>query len=124
MSQQNSIPAIRNELASEYGKYMTAKSNKGFLRLIVKGLIIPIVLLLVMFTGTAFVLANYAPARYTQVKDIIFTKVDFEKLTGQSNSVTRDMLDHWLILDAAKQQHDENAPQDTSSQQQIPNQPQ
>jgi len=124
MFQQNSIPAIQNELRSEYGKYIAAKSNNGFLRFIVKGLIIPLVALLVILTGSAFILANFAPARYTQVKDIIFTKVDFKKLTGQPNSVSKEFLDHWLILNPEKQQSDKAAPQEKLPQDQTAIQPQ
>jgi len=124
MSQQNSIPAIRNELASEYGKYIAAKSNRGFLGFIIKRLIVPLVAVLVILTGAAFALANFAPARYTQVKDILFTKVDLEKLTGRSNSVNKEFLDHWLILNAAKQQDDEKAPQKKLPQEQSTNQSQ
>ena len=124
MSQHNSIPAIHNELRSEYGKYIAAKSNKGFFRLIIKVVIIPLVALSVMLAGAAVFVANFAPARYTQAKDIIFSKIDFERLTGQSNSVNKELLDRLLILNSPKQQLDEQATQEKLQQDQTPNQPQ
>ena len=104
MSHENSAPAIQRELASEYGRYVKSNSNKGILRFIVKGLLIPFVAILIILTGASFILANFSPAMYMQARDIIFEKVDFEKLTGQTNSVNKEYLDSLLILNPEKQQ--------------------
>jgi hypothetical protein len=119
MSHENSARAIQSELASEYGKYVKAKSNKGIANFIVKVFVIPGVALLIVLTGASFAVANFSPATYTQVKDIIFAKVDVEKLTGQPNAINKELLDSWLVLSAAEQQGQPKAQEELVQEQQT-----
>ena len=100
MSQENSIPVLQSEIASEYRQHVESKSNKGVMTAFIKALVIPVVAILMILTGAAFAVANFSPAMYTQVKDNIFEKVDFEKLTGQPDSINKEYLDSWLILNS------------------------
>ena len=59
---------------------------------------------------------------YTEVKDNIFEKVDFEKLTGRPDSTNKEFLDSWLILNSEKQQGEEKAQQETVQEEQIESQ--
>ena len=104
MSQENSIPVIQSEIASEYGRYVESKSNKGAMGFFIKVLVIPFAAMLIIITGGAFAIANFSPASYTQAKDIIFAKVNVEKLTGMPDSIAREHLDSWLILNSEKPQ--------------------
>ena len=106
MSHENSVPVIQSEIATEYRQYVKSNSNKGIMGSIVKVLVIPFVAMLVILTGASFTLANFSPAMYTQVKDVIFEKVDFEKLTGQTDSINKEYLDSWLILNSEIQQEE------------------
>ena len=123
MSHENSIPVDQSELASEYGRYVESKSKKGFMSFFIKALIIPVVAMLIILTGTAFAVANFSPATYTQARDIIFANVDFEKITGQPNAATKEMLDSWLVLGSELQQGEglaqEEQTQEQHTQQQM-----
>ena len=123
MSQENSIPVLQSEIASEYRQLVDTKSNKGVMRLFVNVLIIPFIAILMILTGAAFTIANFSPAMYTQVKDNIFEKVDFEKLTGRPDSINKEFLDSWLILNSEKQQGEEEAQQEPVQEEQIESQP-
>ena len=124
MSQENSIPVLQNELAPEYGRYVESKSNSGgIVGLIIKALVISIVATLIILTGAAFAIANFSPAIYTQAKDIIFEKVDVEKLTGLPDSTSKEYLDSWLILNSEQLQGEEKALQEPLQEQPIESQP-
>jgi len=114
MSHENSAPAIQRELASEYGRHVQSNSNKGIMRFVVKGLLIPFAAMLVILTGASFALANFSPAMYTEAKDIIFEQVDFEKMTGQTDSINKEFLDSWLILNSENQPGEEIALEETT----------
>ena len=104
MSHENSLQIDQSELATEYGRYVESKSKKGPVRLLFKVLVIPLVLLLIILTGAAFAIANFSPAMYAHAKNIIFAEIDVEKLTGLPNSIAREHLDSWLILNSEQQQ--------------------
>ncbi len=122
MSQENSIPVLQSEIAQEYGRYVESKSNKGVMSFFVKVMVIPFIAMLLILTGAAFTIANFSPAMYAQAKDIIFEKVDFEKLTGQPDSINKEYLDSWLILNSQALPVEENAQQETLQEAQIENQ--
>ena len=122
MSQENSIPVLQSEIASEYRQRVETKSNKGVMSLFVKALIIPLFAVFIILTGVAFSIANFSPTMYTQAKDIIFEKVDFEKLTGRPDSINKEYLDSWLILNSEKQQAEEKTQQATLEEEQTENQ--
>ena len=122
MSQEDSIPVLQSEIASEYRQQVESKSNKGIMRLFVNALIIPFVAILMILTGAAFTIANFSPAMYTQVKDNIFEKVDIEKLTGRPDSTNKEFLDSWLILNSEQLQGEEKAQQETEKEVQIESQ--
>jgi len=122
MSQENSIPVLQSEIAQEYGRYVESKSNKGVMSFFVKVMVIPFIAMLLILTGAAFTIANFSPAMYAQAKDIIFEKVDFEKLTGQPDSINKEYLDSWLILNSQALPVEENAQQETLKEAQIENQ--
>ena len=122
MSQEDSIPVLQSEIASEYRQQVESKSNKGIMRLFVNALIIPFVAILMILTGAAFTIANFSPAMYTQVKDNIFEKVDIEKLTGRPDSTNKEFLDSWLILNSEQLQGEEKAQQETEQEVQIESQ--
>lgn len=122
MSQENSIPVLQSEIAQEYGRYVESKSNKGAMSFIVKVMVIPFIAMLLILTGAAFITANFSPAMYAQAKDIIFEKVDFEKLTGQPDSINKEYLDSWLILNSQALPVEENAQQETLQEAQIESQ--
>ena len=122
MSQENSIPVLQSEIAQEYGRYVESKSNKGVMSFIVKVMVIPFIAMLLILTGAAFITANFSPAMYAQAKDIIFEKVDFEKLTGQPDSINKEYLDSWLILNSQALPVEENAQQETLQEAQIESQ--
>lgn len=119
MSHENSAQVIQNELASEYGRRVIANSKKGSRGIFVKALVIPLIALLIILIGTSFVIANFSPATYTQAKDIIFAKVDFEKFTGQSNAINKEILDSWLILNPEIQQGEVNALEEKAQEEQT-----
>ena len=123
MSQENSIPVLQSEIAQEYGRYVESKSNKGVMGLFVKALVIPFVAVLIILAGTAFTIANFSPATYTQAKDIIFEKVDFEKITGMPDSTSKEYLDSWLIFNSEKQQGEEKTLEENTQEAQIESQP-
>lgn len=122
MSQENSIPVLQSEIAQEYGRYVESKSNKGAMSFIVKVMVIPFIAMLLILTGAAFITANFSPAMYAQAKDIIFEKVDFEKLTGQPDSINKEYLDSWLILNSQALPVEENAQQEPLQEAQIESQ--
>lgn len=109
MSHENSAPAIQRELASEYRRHVKTNSNNGFMGILLKVLVIPLFAILILLTGASFAIANLSPAMYTKAKDIIFEKVDFEKITGQTESVNREYLDSFLILNPEEQQGEQLA---------------
>lgn len=109
MSHENSAPAIERELTSEYRRHAKLKSNKGFMGILLKVLVIPLIAMLILLTGASFAVANLSPAMYTKAKDIIFEKVDFKKITGQTESVNREYLDSFLILNPEEQQGEQLA---------------
>ena len=119
MSHENSIQIDQQELPSEYGRYVETKSKNGIMSFFVKALVIPVFALLIILTGASFAVANFSPAMYTQAKDILFEKVDFEQLTGQPNSINKEYLDSWLILNSEKLQGEEKALQNTVQEEQI-----
>jgi len=119
MSHENSMQINQREMASEYGRYVETKSNNRIIGIIVKALIIPLIALLLIVAGAAFGIANYSPNTYTQAKDIIFEKVDFEKLTGLPNSTSKEYLDSWLILNSEQQPVEEKAQQETLQEDKI-----
>ena len=123
MSQENSIPVLQSEIAQEYGRYVESKSNKGVMSFFVKVMVIPFIAMLLILTGAAFTIANFSPAMYAQAKDIIFEKVDFEKLTGQPDSINKEYLDSWLILNSQALPVEENPQQETLQEAQIESQP-
>jgi len=123
MSQEDSIPVIQSEIAKEYRQQVESKSNKGVMTAFIKALVIPFVAILMILTGAAFTIANFSPAMYTQVKDNIFEKVDFEKLTGRPDSTNKEFLDSWLILNSEQLQGEEIAQQATGQEEQIESQP-
>ena len=123
MSQENSIPVLQSEIAQEYGRYVESKSNKGGMSFFIKVMVIPFVAMLLILIGAAFTIANFSPAMYAQAKDIIFEKVDFEKLTGQPDSINKEYLDSWLILNSQALPVEENAQQETLQEAQIESQP-
>ena len=104
MSQENNTLVAQHELASEYGRYVESKRKKGPVRFIINALVIPVIAMVIVVTGAAFVVANYSPATYTQAKDVIFANVDIEKLTGLPSSAAKEQLDSWLILNSEHQQ--------------------
>lgn len=103
MSHENSAHVIQRELASEYGRYVDKKTNSGFISFFIKALAFPLIAMLLVLTASAFAIANLSPAMYTQAKDTIFSTLDFEPLTGQPNSVSKELLDSWLILNSENQ---------------------
>ena len=119
MSQEDSIPVLQSEIATEYRQHVESKSNKGIMRLFVNALIIPFFAILIILTGAAFTIANFSPVMYTQVKDNIFEKVDFEKLTGRPDSTNKELLDSWLILNTEKLQAEKKAQQETLQEEQT-----
>ena len=119
MSQEDSIPVLQSEIATEYRQHVESKSNKGIMRLFVNALIIPFFAILIILTGAAFTIANFSPVMYTQVKDNIFKKVDFEKLTGRPDSTNKELLDSWLILNTEKLQAEKKAQQETLQEEQT-----
>ena len=119
MSHENSIPVDQSELASEYGRYVESKSKKGFLSFFIKALIIPVVAMLIILTGTAFAIANFSPATYTQTRDIIFANIDFEKITGQPNATTKEVLDSWLVLNSEINQGEGQVQEEQSQEQHM-----
>jgi hypothetical protein len=106
MSHENSMQINQDELASEYVRYVESKSSKGIMSFFVKALVI-IVLALVIVTGGAFAMANFSPTTYAQAKDIIFENIDVEKITGLTDSTSKEYLDSWLILKSQPQQSEE-----------------
>ena len=90
--------------------------------------LIPFIAMLIILTGAALIVANTSPALYAKAKDIVFEKVDIEKLTGLSNATSREYLDSWLVINAEQQQTEgqvENeAQQATMQEQQTEIQPQ
>ncbi|WP_455209569.1 hypothetical protein [Kaarinaea lacus] len=128
MSHENSMQIDQQELAPEYGRYIESKSNKGAMRFFIKALIIPLVVMLIILTGAAFIVANFSPAMYTQAKDILFEKVDFEKIIGRADVINKDILDSWLILNSEKHQgeeliQEEQTQQEMAQEKQLENQP-
>ena len=129
MSNENSIPTIgQRELASEYGKYVESKSDKAIMSVLIKALIIPLLTLPVILAGAAFSIANFSPALYTQAKDILFEKIDFEKITGQTDAVNKQYLDSWLVLNSEKYQvkglaQEEQTLEEMVQQEQLERQP-
>lgn len=119
MSHENSMQINQSELASEYGRYVESKSNKGIMRLLVKALLAPLVALLITLTGAAFAIANFSPAMYTQAKDIIFATVDIEKMTGLTDAASREYLDNMLILNSEQQPGEDKALEENEQQEQI-----
>ena len=122
MTQEDSIPVLQSEIATEYRQHVETKSNKGIMRFFVNALAIPFVAILIIVIGAAFTIANFSPAMYTQVKDNIFEKVDFEKLTGRPDSTNKELLDSWLILNSQNLQGEEKSPQETPKEEQIESQ--
>jgi hypothetical protein len=122
MSHENSIPTLQSELTPEYGRYVKTTSNKGVMRLFIKALVIPFAALLLILTGAAFTVANFSPVIYTQAKDILFEKVDFEKLTGRPASINKEFLDSWLILNSEKQQGEQEAEGEKAQEEQMESQ--
>ena len=122
MSQEDSIPVLQSEIATEYRQHVESKSNKGIIRLFINALIIPFVAIFMILAGAAFTVANFSPAMYTQVKDNIFEKVDLEKLTGRPDSMNKEYLDSWLILNSEKLQGEEKAQQETAQEEHIESQ--
>ena len=61
-------------------------------------------------------------AVFTQVKDNIFAKIDFEKLTGQPDSINREYLDSWLILNSDNLQGEETTQQEPVQEEQLEDQ--
>ena len=123
MSHENSIATMQRELSSEYGRYLKSNSDKGFFKFLVKGLIIPLFVLLIILTGASFIIANYSPAMYTQAKDIIFEQVDFVKLTGQTDVVNKEILDSWLVLNPENRQMEQIVPGAMVLEEQTESQP-
>ena len=123
MSHENSLQIDQSELSSEYGRYVESKSNKGVISFFVKVLVIPFFAMLTILIGAALTVANFSPAMYAQAKDIIFEKIDFEKLTGLPDSTNREILDNWLILDLKELLGEEKAQQETLQEKQIEIQP-
>ena len=121
MSHENSMQINQEELASEYGRYVEAKSKKGVMRFTIRVLLIPFIAMLIILTGAAFIVANNSPALYAKAKDIVFEKVDIEKLTGLSNATSSEYLDNWLVINAEQQQAEgqvENESQQATMQEQ------
>ena len=128
MTHENSMPIDQSELAPEYTRHVESKSNKGIMRFFIKALVIPLVAILIILTGSAFAIANFSPTIYTQAKDIIFDKVDFEKITGLSDSTNKEYLDSWLILNSDIHQgeeliQEEQTQEELVQQEQLENQP-
>ena len=119
MTHENSMQMDQQEITPEYGRYIETKSKTGIMSFFVKALVIPVFALLIILTGASFAVANFSPAMYTQAKDILFEKVDFEQLTGQPNSINKEYLDSWLILNSEKLQGEEKALQNTVQEEQI-----
>jgi hypothetical protein len=119
MSHENSMQIDQQELTSEYGRYIETKSKNGIMSFFVKALVIPVFALLVIFTGAAFAVANFSPVMYTQAKDIVFENVDFEKITGQTDAINKEVLDSWLILNSEKQQDEAIAQEEMVTGEQI-----
>lgn len=104
MSQDNSMYVDQREMASEYGRYVEAKNKKGFLRFVIKALVLPIFALALILAVATFLVANNSPDTYTQAKDIFFANVNIEQLTGMPASVVQEHLDNLLILNSEKQE--------------------
>ena len=85
----------------------------------VKVLVMPFLAMLVILIAASLTIANFSPTMYTQAKDIIFEKVDFEQLTGQTDSINKEYLDSWLILNPEKQQGEAIAHEEMLLEEQI-----
>jgi len=122
MSHENSMQINQREMASEYGRYVETKSNNGTMKRIIKALAISLIALLVTVTGGAFAIANFSPATYTQIKDIVYEKVNIEKLTGLPDSTSKNYLDSWLVLNSEQLPVEEKAQQETQQEDNVESQ--
>jgi len=122
MTHENSMQMDQQEITPEYGRYIETKSKTGIMSFFVKALVIPVFALLIILTGAAFTVANFYPALYTQAKDILFENMDFEELTGQPDSINKEYLDKWLILNSEKHQGEATVQEEMVTGEQIESQ--